>query len=333
MRIARSNKLVSIIVPVYNVEKYLKRCIDSILSQTYHNLEIILVDDGSTDYSGAICDRYAEQDYRIRVIHKKNGGLSDARNSGLDIAKGDYIAFIDSDDWISDDYVNVLVKALEYGKTQISACSYRKVSGLTKYNEVTGISSSGELEIWTILEAYQHLFLNKKIDCSAWAKLYKHTLFRDIRFPVGKLYEDQFTTYKLFHSSQGVTYIDQEMYFYFNRPESIQNERFTIRKMDELEANLECFAFIEEKYPSLHEEVLCKLVSSCFHMLFAIDSKVEWKNQVEQLEKIIKANRIKMITGRNVNRKVRVGCLCSCFGFRFAKHLYLKSGVRGKINI
>lgn len=333
MHTVRSNKLVSIIVPIYNVEKYLKRCIDSILHQTYRNLEIILVDDGSTDHSGEICDGYAEQDCRIRVVHKKNGGLSDARNSGLDIAYGEYISFVDSDDWIRDDYINVLVEALEYGKTKISACSYRKVNELEKSREASADLISENLEIWTISEAYQHLFLNKQIDCSAWAKLYEHTLFSDIRFPLGKLYEDQFTTYKLFHSSQGVTYVDQEMYYYFDRAESIQNEQFTIRKMDELEANLECVAFIDEKYPNLHEEVLCKLVSSCFHMLFAINNKTEWRDQVVRLEKIIKENRRKMIRGRNINRKVRLGCLCSYFGFGVTKWIYLKSGVRGKINL
>ncbi len=328
------NKLVSVIVPVYNVEKYLKRCVNSILNQTYRTLEIILVDDGSTDQSGKICDEYDKENISVKVVHKSNGGLSDARNFGLDIAKGKYVTFIDSDDWIREDYIEVLVKTLEYGNTKISACSYQKVNEMGMAREcVKNSDYLSNIEVWHTLEAYQHLFLNKQIDCSACAKLYERALFYDIRFPVGKLYEDQFTTYKVFHHAQGVTYVNEDMYYYFNRPESIQNEQFSINKMDELEANLECVQFVEEKYPQLREEVSCKLVSSCFHMLFAIENRTIWKKQVEQLEKIIKMNRRKMIVGWNVNRKVRLGCLCSYFGFGLTRWIYLKSGVRGKINI
>lgn len=329
-----TEELISVIVPVYNVKNYINRCVDSIIYQTYKNLEIILVDDGSTDGSGSLCDRYEQIDSRIKVIHKENGGLSDARNTGLDIAVGEYITFVDSDDWLRIDYVELLLEAIRYGKTKISACAYLKTKKLTEQYEYRQISDiSKYIESWQIYDAYQHLFLNNKIDSSAWAKLYERSLFEDIEFPVGKLYEDQFVTYKLFHLSQAVTYVDQKMYFYFDRTESIQNQVFTIKKMDELAANLECMIFINEFYPRLNEAVTCKLISSCFHMLFAIDDLEKWKSEKERLEGIIKMYRKNMIIGKAVNKKVRLGCLCTYFGFGVAKRIYIGSGVRGKINI
>ena len=325
---------VSVIVPVYNVEAYLPRCVESILGQTYRFLEIILVDDGSTDRSGPLCDRYEEADSRVKTVHKSNGGLSDARNVGIEIATGRYLTFVDSDDWIRDDYVEMLVKALQYGKTQISACAYRMTDKFEEeYENRRNLSLPRQTEVWLVLEAYRHLFLNRQINCSACAKLYERTIFEDIRFPLGKLYEDQFIAYKTFHKSQGVTYIDQEMYFYFNRAGSIQNESFTIRKMDELEANIECVAFIKDRYPQLCEAATCKLVSSCFHILFAIHDQKMWKREVGQLEKIIRDNRKKMLFGKDVNKKVRLGCLCSYLGFGFTEWVYRKSGIQGKINL
>lgn len=326
------DELVSVIIPVYNVENFLKRCVDSVIDQTYAVMEIILVDDGSSDKSGEICEDYANKDHRIKVVHKKNGGLSDARNAGITVSSGEYIMFVDSDDWIRKDCVKRLLSALQYGKTQISACAYIKTDEY-KNDSIDEVDKHDSVDIWTLDDAYRHLFLNQGIDNSAWAKLYKRSLFQEIRFPPGKLYEDQFVTYKLFHIAKGVAYIGQELYFYFDRPGSIQNEPFTARKMDELEAAMECVKFIDEQYPYLHEEVICRLLSSCFHMLFAIDDKKKWNEEYKTLKNIVKKNRIKMVFGKNVNKKVRLGCLCSYLGFGVTRQIYLKSGVRGKINI
>lgn len=329
-----SEELISVIVPVYNVKKYINRCVDSIIHQSYKNLEIILVDDGSTDGSGFLCDNYKQVDSRIKVIHKENGGLSDARNAGLEIAVGKYVTFVDSDDWIRKDYAKLLLEAAQYGNTKISACAYIKTDKSIEQYEYRKIEDiSKYVETWQIEEAYRHLFLYKKIDSSACAKLYERILFCDISFPKGKLYEDQFVVYKLFHLSQAVTYVDQEMYFYFNRADSIQNESFTIRKMDELEANLECVTFINSRYPQLNEAVTCKLVSSCFHIFFAIDDPQKWENEKKKLKKIIKRYRRKMIIGKDVNKKVHFGCLCTYLGFGVTKWIYERSGVQGEINI
>lgn len=327
------DEMVSVIVPVYNVEAYLPRCVESILEQTYDRVEIILVDDGSLDRSGAICEDYEKRDPRIKVIHKRNGGLSDARNAGIEISTGSYLMFVDSDDWIREDCVALLVAAMQYGQTQISACAYLKTKEYKCDAVGNGINIPDGIEIWPIEEAYRHLFLNRGIDHSAWAKMFRRVLFEELRFPFGKMYEDQFVTYKLFHMAQKVSYIGEKLYYYFDRPGSIQNESFTERKMDELEAALECEKFIEANYPQLREEVTCRLLSSCFHMLFAIDDQGKWEKEIRLLTHLIRKNRRKMVLGKHVNRKVRLGCLCSYFGFRTAQVIYLKSGVRGKINI
>ena len=240
--------------------------------------------------------------------------------------------FVDSDDWINRECVELLIRALQHGKAQISACAYQKTDRFREDSVVDRDIKTYE-EMWTIDDAYIHLFLNKEIDNSAWAKLYNRSLFENIRFPVGKLYEDQFVTYKLFHIAQRIIYVRQVLYYYFDRPGSIQNEPFTIRKMDELEAALECVKFVDEVYPHLHEAVICRLVSSCFHMIFAIDDQKKWNREYDILKKIIFDNRKKMVFGKNVNRKVRLGCLCSYLGLGLTRQIYIKSGVRGKISI
>lgn len=180
-------RLISIIVPVYNVEMYLKRCIETVIKQTYKNLQIILVDDGSNDTSGMICDAYANIDNRIQVIHKINGGLSDARNVGIDVATGDYLMFVDSDDWLREDCVEVLAQVLQVSTKKISACAYLKIREGEANKKKRKQGTGDYVEEWTIEETYKHLFLYQKIDNSACAKLYEKSLFREIRFPVGKL--------------------------------------------------------------------------------------------------------------------------------------------------
>ena len=179
-------KLVSIIVPVYNVEKYLSKCIDSILAQTYKNLEIILVDDGSKDNSGTICDEYSKKDKRIKIIHKPNGGISDVRNHGLKIATGDYIGFVDSDDYIAEDMFETLVSLLEKNDADISIVSFYEY-----YNgKLIGVRENENVEIMNKVEAIKELLIDRKIQSYTWNKLFKKELFDGLQFPVGKNFED-----------------------------------------------------------------------------------------------------------------------------------------------
>lgn len=206
------NKLVSVIVPVYNVEEYLVKSVDSILNQTYENLEIILVDDGSTDMSGAMCDSFKEQDGRIKVIHKKNGGLSDARNAGLEIATGDYIGYVDSDDWAEPDMFELMVTNCEKYGADVAACRYSKVYKNLTVNESTDLILHMTRD--EALETYICENVERPIYNSVWSKLFKRDLVKDYRFPVGKKSEDIMYTTKAFCNMNSCVYIDKALYNY-----------------------------------------------------------------------------------------------------------------------
>lgn len=214
--------LISVIVPVYNVEKYLKKCVNSILVQTYPNIEIILVDDGSTDDSGAICDSIALVDKRIRVIHKENGGLSDARNSGISIASGKYITFVDSDDRISPDMISILHEVIISTKSDFSQCQYyfEYENGKIEenYNEQPALCV---LEKDSLIESFAK---SGPIGLTvvAWGKLYKRELFTTIKYPKGKFHEDIITMCDLILGPvSSVAVIKQPLYYYFQRSDSI----------------------------------------------------------------------------------------------------------------
>ncbi len=214
---------VSVVIPVYNVEKYLIRCLESVILQTYRNLEIILVDDGSTDNSGKICDEYAERDSRIKVIHKENGGLSDARNIGIKSASADYIAFIDSDDYVKNVYIQSLVEITLRYDVDIAICRYfngkKKNFPLTirHYRKVKSFDSKVMLYNWH--GKYKH------VETIAWNKLYKKALFIDnqIYYPVGYFNEDVQTTHLLVDKAKKIALINDKLYYYYNREESIIN--------------------------------------------------------------------------------------------------------------
>lgn len=214
------SELISIIVPVYNVDKYLSKCLDSIINQTYKNLEIILVDDGSTDASSKICDEYAESDERITVIHKKNAGLSSARNAGLDIAKGDYIGFVDSDDYIDAYMYENLYAAAIKNNVKLVICGHF----VEKDDKISiEISPIDEERLYDKNEALELLLDDKNIKNYAWDKLYKSCLFENVRYPEGKNYEDIYTTYLLFDKCEQICYIPHYSYYYQLRNDSISS--------------------------------------------------------------------------------------------------------------
>ena len=214
------NPLVSVIIPVYKVEPYLRRCLDSIVGQTYRNLEIILVDDGSPDGCPAICDEYAAKDSRIVVVHKENGGLSDARNAGLDIAKGEYISFIDSDDWVADIYIEALWKALEFHHAELAVGNYHKTA--VSYIPKIADFSYENCEVLTPIQATGKLWSKLTVTfVTSWGKLIKTSLLKDIRFPKGLIHEDEYTTYKILYHSPKTVFLDLPLYLYFQRTDSI----------------------------------------------------------------------------------------------------------------
>lgn len=203
--------LISLIVPVYNVADYLETCLQSIINQTYKNLEIIVVDDGSDDGSSALCDDYARMDQRIRVIHLPHGGVSMARNAGLDMATGEFLGFVDSDDWIEPDMYEMLYTLLIDNAADVSACSYF-LDQRGKASKI--INNSGELYVFSKKEIIRALVKNEQVKSYLWAKLFKRNLFDRLSFPVGRVYEDVAVLYKVFYASQKVVMIGQPKYHY-----------------------------------------------------------------------------------------------------------------------
>ena len=238
--------LISVIVPVYNVEKYLEECINSIINQTYKNLEIILVDDGATDNSGKMCDEFAKKDNRIKVIHKNNGGLSDARNAGIEIATGEYIQFVDSDDYIDFDMIELLYKNAKKYDTDISMCSHYILT-----EEECTPEGTGELNIYNRVQVLKEILLDEKVRSYAWNKLFAKELFKEIRFPKGKVFEDILTIPKLFDKAKKVVLDDQPKYYYRQRKGSILHVQTKELRLSYINSALEIMNFIKEKEKSL----------------------------------------------------------------------------------
>lgn len=257
------NKLISVIIPVYNVADYLKICIDSVLKQSYNNLEIILVDDGSTDISGNICDDYALKDNRIVVIHKENGGLSDARNAGMQIATGEYIAFVDSDDFIHKDMYRTLKELLEQYDADLAIANW--VGFTNGQEDKIKDRRTGKILTLKNQELLQFLIHGKssyKISYSVWDRLYKRELIQDFCFPKGKCYEDVLWSAQIFHKAVKGVYIDKSLYYYRRREDSIVgkdsksklSKRVITDEIPQIEAQIEFLKSVGED--DLADEVM-----------------------------------------------------------------------------
>ena len=244
---SQEKALISIIIPVYKVEKYLEKCIQSVINQTYENLQIILVDDGSPDNCGKICDEYAKKDHRIEVIHKSNGGLSDARNKGLEIAKGEYIGFVDSDDYIEADIYEVLYNLLKQYNADVSICNFYTVS----QGKIAIKNVDSGIKEYTRIEILKEILLDNDIQSYAWNKLYKRELFGEIKYPVGKKYEDIGTTFYLLEKCNKVVVTGKPEYYYINRQDSIVNNVTETTITDYIELIMQRYDYIEENIKEL----------------------------------------------------------------------------------
>lgn len=235
---------ISVIVPVYKVERFLHRCVDSILAQTYEDFELILVDDGSPDHCGTICDEYAQKDSRIHVIHQENGGLSAARNAGIDWvfshSGSSWLAFVDSDDWVHPKYLETLYNAAEKTGCKLSACGFFRTGGedFPKQQEDSVQRLSAD--------AYYCGDMHEGSPAVAWNKLYDRSLFRDLRYPVGKLHEDEFTTYLAVYEAENVGVTPAILYAYFQNPDGIMRSEWNPRRMHVLEAFEQQIAFAQQ---------------------------------------------------------------------------------------
>lgn len=317
------NDLVSIIVPVYKVEEYIDTCIQSILNQTYENIEVILVDDGSPDNCGGICDNYAVKDKRVKVVHKVNGGLSSARNAGLDIMQGQYVAFIDSDDYVTENYIEVLYTAIRDHQADIAICTEEYVCNLEN-GETKKISRPyrefiGKL-IMTPDEALAYSLCQDLYEASAWAKLYKAKLFKNIRFPVGYAYEDQGTVYKAFLKSSCVVAINDRMYFYLQRNGSILHTRGSSKRFwDGVEMVEKETSDIVKAYPNLMQPAASRLLSMYFHSFIGACIAKDYK-LMDYTWNGIKRLRGEVVFYSRARRKTRIASMCSFLGRSFFIH-------------
>ena len=249
--------LISIIVPVYKVEKYLDKCVESIVSQTYKNLEIILVDDGSPDNCPEMCNEWAKKDDRIKVIHKENGGLSDARNAGIDIANGKYIGFVDSDDYIMPNMFEKLYNTIRKNNADISLCSFiavdEKGEKITDAEKMENQVLTGEQTMKNLVEGASVLFV------IVWNKLYKREIFDDIRFEKGRLHEDEFAIHHILGKAKNIACINDGLYLYLQRNNSITGGKEKIQHLDYIIAQVDRYYFVKQNFPKLAKKQAIKV--------------------------------------------------------------------------
>lgn len=335
--------LVSVIIPVYNVQTYLREALDSVLCQTYTNLEIIIIDDGSTDNCGGICDEYARKDSRILVIHQNNRGLSAARNTGLENANGKVIAFLDSDDSYCPDYINEMIAEMIYKKSDIVVCKY------TTHKTVDILSQTGneKLEPSIMQGKYNRksalrALADRGINVGVWNKIYKHELWSDIRFPEGHVSEDLDTTYKLFDRCNSVVVLDKPLYMYRIRPGSITFTYSYKNINDRIIASSHFDLFIEEHIGntfSLEQRNLKK--KECLKVLFVLYFHHRGRKKEGEITRselrliIIKLGKLVNIKTCSHNIRIAYPLICHCpfildaiYGIYHLIHMAIRSIIR-----
>lgn len=320
--------LISIIVPVYNVEQYLSKCIESLTKQTLKDIEIILVNDGSTDDSVRICKEYMSRDNRIKLINKINGGLSDARNEGIKIAKGKYIGFVDSDDWVDINMYNNLYDIARKSKADIVQCDFLMV-----YDEKFSLSDTLEGKKVYIQEPIEYLYKGEYVkNIVVWNKIFKKELFDEIEFPVGKVHEDEFTTYKLLMKAKLMVETDFKMYFYRQREGSITNSGFSIKRLDILQALEERKQYFKtnNKYDlaKITDEKKCGLLKQIY--LEVMSKDVEDKKIIlKMLRRKLSSNYIRFILNNKIKFKTKVSItLCILNGRLFSYVTYKHNKIK-----
>ncbi len=282
--------LISVIVPIFKVERYLKKCIESIINQTYSNLQIILIDDGSPDKCGKICEKYAAKDNRIQVVHKENGGLSDARNVGISIAKGEYIGFVDSDDYLENNMYEYLFNLLNLHNADVSICNfYNVIEGKQKINNI-----DDGIKIYNKVDILKEILLDETIQSYAWNKLYKKSLFNNIKYPVGKTYEDIGTTFYILENCNKVAVTGKPLYNYVKRKNSIVNVISEKTIIDYIELVIKRYKYINENYSELenyNNKYLLKILKTAYmdiSKLVTISLDLQEKyNELRELTKTI----------------------------------------------
>lgn len=315
-------ELISVIVPIYKVEKYLNNCVKSIQNQTYKNLEIILVDDGSPDSCPELCDKAAEVDERIKVIHKVNGGLSDARNAGIDVATGDFITFVDSDDFLLDDMIETLYCLSEEYDADFVMCKKMDCGDDDIIDTIVPRSGPSKIKVFKGREKMAAYLKTNQIETTAWKKLYKRNLLDDLRFPKGKLHEDAFTTYKLVDAASKIVVTNKVGYVYRNNPQSIMNSGFSLNRLHSIEAKEEQLNFIEEKYPELRKFACAEVIYACNFCLREMAKKDFLEKDIEEMLQVLYRKYYRQyLTVNNVSVRGKILALSATINTRFARKI------------
>lgn len=275
--------LISVIVPVYNVEPYIRQCLDSIISQTYQNLEIILIDDGSPDNCGTICDEYARSDKRIKVLHKENGGLSSARNVGLKVAHGEYLGFVDSDDWIARDMFEYLLRNILLHSADIAACGRIEVH--PQYKKAFGWRKT---EVCDKAQAIEHLVENKSLRNYMWDKLWKRKLFEEVEFPEGRTFEDISVAHKLFAKADKIVCLTEPKYYYRQRTDGIVGSKMLKNEIDHFMADVQRHEDMCEQWPQYAQMLEARCVEDVVNIwrMCGFNSRSERKRYMSELKYI-----------------------------------------------
>lgn len=311
---------VSIIIPIYNSEKYLKRCIDSVISQTYKNLEIILVNDGSTDNSVNICNEYVKQDSRIKLISKENGGLSSARNKGLEYVTGDYVFYLDSDDYLSKKCIETLVKYIIKYDADISIIKMMYISENT--NEEMQNDTKNDIMVMDSEKAIEESLYQRKYSCCAPAKLYKTEIAKEIEFPLGKLSEDLATCHKFLDKANKIVYTSEIGYYYRQHGSSIMH-KFNIKRMDALDWAIEIENFCKEKYPKIIKAAKNRTFNVAIHLLLDIQKETEnYDRLYKTIWYNIKRTRKSVLFNKNVRLREKAAAILSYGGAKLLKRAW-----------
>lgn len=297
----------SIIVPVYNVEQYLDKCVESIVNQTFSDFELILVDDGSPDNCGEMCECWSKKDNRIKVIHKENGGLSDARNAGIDIAEGDYIGLVDSDDYIKPDMFETLVRNLEQYNADISMCGYADVyaDGIRKDNQDRNVY------VWSQEETVHQILLGKKLSVHAWVKLYKRELFNSVKYPKGKISEDAYVIMDILNQVRTAVFTPYSAYYYVHRGDSINTSRYRLIDLTRVEAHWKNYKYICKTFPQYKKLAYERYLGAVAFVgsKMALSGVKETNKDCKKIFSILRSNIIKILTGEYFSKKRKMSIM------------------------
>lgn len=312
--------MISVIVPVYNVEKYLERCVKSIAAQTYKDLEILLIDDGSTDKSGKMCDDFQQTDSRIKAFHKQNGGLSDARNYGIEHSAGEFISFVDSDDYIDEKMLETLHRLITENDADLAVCSAMDVF---EGKEVTQVKEIKEFNLNKV-ESYKYMLRGDGIP-SACNKLYKRQTVGNVRFPVGKLYEDGFFTPQILKRVEKTAVTSKPMYYYFRRADSITTKPFRKGDLDVIEAYDKCVKQVKELCPEALPYAEFRYRNAYFNVLDKMLMRDDCKEipEYKQVVKYLKKHTAQIVKDPGFGKMRKIAAVALKFSVPLYKNILL----------